>query len=157
MDICSGLLDNRRSPLLPPTKPLQISVDPNMPSLPTRNLGKNGPVVSALGLGAMGESSGLMIPGMYPNLLRMVGMGAFYGHSDETESLDTLTYAANRGMTFWDTADLYGDSMLPLFQSIALSMTLNACIQAKKSSENGLHKPDDALRFSSRPSSARST
>lgn len=37
-------------------------------------------------------------------------MGAFYGKSDEKESLETLTYAADRGMTFWDTADVYGSS-----------------------------------------------
>lgn len=37
-------------------------------------------------------------------------MGAFYGKSDDKESLDTLTYAANRGVTFWDTADVYGHS-----------------------------------------------
>ncbi|KAG6837046.1 hypothetical protein H0H93_015617 [Arthromyces matolae] len=40
-----------------------------------------------------------------------MGMGnAYYGKSDEDETFDTLTYAANRGMTFWDTADIYGDS-----------------------------------------------
>lgn len=60
-------------------------------SLPTRTLGKNGPVVSAIGLGAM-------------------GFGAFYGTSDEKQNLDTLTYAADRGMTFWDTSDIYGSS-----------------------------------------------
>ncbi|KAG6908484.1 hypothetical protein DXG01_004487 [Tephrocybe rancida] len=37
-------------------------------------------------------------------------MGAFYGKSDDKESIDALTYAANRGMTFWDTADAYGHS-----------------------------------------------
>ncbi|KAG5653935.1 hypothetical protein H0H81_009292 [Sphagnurus paluster] len=39
----------------------------SLKSLPTRTLGKNGPTVSALGLGAM-------------------GIGAFYGSSDETKS-----------------------------------------------------------------------
>ncbi|KAG6823761.1 hypothetical protein H0H93_003117, partial [Arthromyces matolae] len=37
-------------------------------------------------------------------------MGAFYGNSDDTTSLDTLTHAANRGVTFWDTSDVYGTS-----------------------------------------------
>ncbi|KAG6908483.1 hypothetical protein DXG01_004486 [Tephrocybe rancida] len=39
-----------------------------------------------------------------------MGMGAFYGKSDDKESIEALTYAANRGMTFWDTSDVYGYS-----------------------------------------------
>ncbi|KAG6910748.1 hypothetical protein DXG01_008280 [Tephrocybe rancida] len=62
-------------------------------TIPTRRLGKNGPIVSAIGLGAM-------------------GMGAFYGPSDDKESIEALTYAANRGMTFWDTSDIYEHSKL---------------------------------------------
>ncbi|GLB44192.1 putative aldo keto reductase [Lyophyllum shimeji] len=54
--------------------------------LPTRKLGKNSPTVSAL------------------------GKGAFYGKADEKECFDTLTYAADRGMMFWDTAVIYGGS-----------------------------------------------
>ncbi|KAG6845010.1 hypothetical protein H0H87_001782 [Tephrocybe sp. NHM501043] len=61
-------------------------------SLPTRKLGKDGPTVSALGLGAMGLGA------------------AFYGNVDEKETFDMLSYAADRGMTFWDTADIYGGS-----------------------------------------------
>jgi aryl-alcohol dehydrogenase-like predicted oxidoreductase len=40
-------------------------------------------------------------------------MGAFYGAIDDTESFKTLGYAADRGMTFWDTSDMYGKSVLP--------------------------------------------
>ncbi|KAF8884458.1 NADP-dependent oxidoreductase domain-containing protein [Infundibulicybe gibba] len=58
---------------------------------PTRQLGRNGPTVSALGFGAM-------------------GIGAFYGPSNDEECIKTLTYAADRGITFWDTADVYGTS-----------------------------------------------
>ena len=55
----------------------------------TRTLGRNGPTVSALGLGCM-------------------GMSEFYGPHSDAESLATLTSALDRGVTFFDTADAYG-------------------------------------------------
>ena len=55
----------------------------------TRRLGTNGPHVSALGLGCM-------------------GMSEFYGPGDEAESLATLDRALELGVTFLDTADMYG-------------------------------------------------
>jgi aryl-alcohol dehydrogenase-like predicted oxidoreductase len=55
----------------------------------TRRLGRNGPTVSALGLGCM-------------------GMSEFYGARDETESVATIHHALDRGCTFLDTADMYG-------------------------------------------------
>lgn len=55
----------------------------------SRNLGKNGPPVSALGLGCM-------------------GMSEFYGIGDPQESLAVLNRALEVGCTFWDTADVYG-------------------------------------------------
>jgi aryl-alcohol dehydrogenase-like predicted oxidoreductase len=55
----------------------------------TRRLGRNGPQVSAIGLGCM-------------------GMSEFYGAGDEAESLATLDRALELGVTFWDTADMYG-------------------------------------------------
>lgn len=58
-------------------------------TLPTRALGRNGPLVSALGLGCM-------------------GMSDFYGNPDEVESLATLAHAMDRGVNFLDTADMYG-------------------------------------------------
>lgn len=54
-----------------------------------RNLGRNGPSVSALGLGCM-------------------GMSDFYGPADETESLATIRAAMEAGVTLLDTADFYG-------------------------------------------------
>ena len=60
-----------------------------MSTLPTRRLGRNGPTVSALGLGCM-------------------GMSFAYGAADETESLATLDRALELGVTFLDTADIYG-------------------------------------------------
>lgn len=55
----------------------------------TRELGKSGLPVSALGLGCM-------------------GMSDFYGPSDEAKSLETLQRAIDIGITFWDTSDMYG-------------------------------------------------
>ena len=54
-----------------------------------RELGKSGLEVSAIGLGCM-------------------GMSEFYGRSDEAESIATLHRALEIGVTFWDTADMYG-------------------------------------------------
>jgi aryl-alcohol dehydrogenase-like predicted oxidoreductase len=54
-----------------------------------RTLGTQGLVVSALGLGCM-------------------GMSDFYGGRDEAESMATLERALERGISFFDTADVYG-------------------------------------------------
>jgi len=54
-----------------------------------RKLGAHGPLVSEIGLGCM-------------------GMSAFYGGRDEAESIATLQHAVERGVTFFDTADMYG-------------------------------------------------
>jgi aryl-alcohol dehydrogenase-like predicted oxidoreductase len=55
----------------------------------TRALGTQGLTVSAEGLGCM-------------------GMSAFYGAFDDTESTATLNRALDLGVTFLDTADVYG-------------------------------------------------
>ena len=55
----------------------------------TRSLGRNGPFVSALGLGCM-------------------GMSDFYGAKDDAESIATVHRALELGVTFFDTADMYG-------------------------------------------------
>ncbi|KAL2919988.1 hypothetical protein HK105_200054 [Polyrhizophydium stewartii] len=61
-------------------------------NVPQRRLGRNGPLVSALGFGAM-------------------GMSEFYGAIDdksEQESVALLHKIIDAGCTFWDTADVYG-------------------------------------------------
>jgi aryl-alcohol dehydrogenase-like predicted oxidoreductase len=54
----------------------------------TRNLGRTGPAVSALGLGAMGMSGG-------------------YGTTDRSESIATVHAALDAGVTLIDTGDFY--------------------------------------------------
>jgi len=57
----------------------------------TRTLGTQGLIVSAQGLGCM-------------------GMSQSYGDADEATSIATLHRALELGVTFWDTANVYGDA-----------------------------------------------
>ncbi len=66
-----------------------------------RKLGKNGPTISAIGLGCM-------------------GMSGAYGQSDEKESIATIERALELGHNFLDTADFYlsGHNELLIGQAI---------------------------------------
>ena len=55
----------------------------------TVKLGSQGAVVSRMGLGCM-------------------GMSEFYGAGDDSESIATIHHSLDRGVTFLDTADMYG-------------------------------------------------
>jgi aryl-alcohol dehydrogenase-like predicted oxidoreductase len=56
----------------------------------TRKLGINGPEVSMMGLGCMGMSFGYGTPG------------------DKTEMIALIRKAVESGVTFFDTAEVYG-------------------------------------------------
>jgi aryl-alcohol dehydrogenase-like predicted oxidoreductase len=55
-----------------------------------RRIGKNGPLVSEIGLGCM-------------------GMSEFYGAADDRESIALMHHAIDAGVDFFDTADMYGN------------------------------------------------
>lgn len=58
-------------------------------TLPTRRLGKNGPVVSAIGLGCM-------------------SLSGVYGASTDDNGVAVIQHALDRGIDFLDTSDMYG-------------------------------------------------
>src|SRR3546814_13370648 len=69
---------------------------------PRRTLGRQGPTLSAIGLGCM-------------------GMSDFYGPSEESTNLAVLDHPLDIGIHFLDTADMYrvGANARPLYNVLA--------------------------------------
>ena len=108
-------------------------------TLPTRTLGSaaNGTelVVSALGLGCM-------------------GMSAFYGALDEDESTATLHAALDAGVTFLDTADMYGPFTNEELVGRAIASRRDEVVLATKFGNEFL--PNGGRRVNGRPDYVRS-
>lgn len=104
---------------------------------PTRELGLNGPVVSAIGLGCM-------------------GMSEFYGHADRNAALKTIAAALEAGINLLDTGDFYGMGANELLVSEALQGKRDkAFIQVKFGAMRG---PDGAfIGMDARPVAARNS
>ena len=79
----------------------------------TRMLGRSGLEVSALGLGCM-------------------GMSEFYGAIDEAEAVDTIHRAIELGVTFLDTADIYGSGHIETLVGRAIAGTRDKVLLATK-------------------------
>ena len=105
---------------------------------PTRTLGSaaNGTelTVSALGLGCM-------------------GMSAFYGSGDEAESLATIGAALDAGVTFLDTADMYGPFTNEQLVGRAIASRRDEVVLATKFGNEFL--PDGGRRVNGRPEYVR--
>jgi aryl-alcohol dehydrogenase-like predicted oxidoreductase len=105
--------------------------------LKKRVVGYNGPLVSEVGLGCM-------------------GMSWLYGKADRSESIATIHEALERGITLFDTGDLYGDGHNELLLREALQGTRrdNAFIAVKF--DGKLHNPDkNQLDTDNRPSTVK--
>ncbi len=104
-------------------------------TLPTRVLGNSGLIVSMQGLGCM-------------------GMSQSYGAADPAESDATIHRALDLGITFFDTADVYGDGHNESLVGRALGACRSEIVLATKFS---LARNDDgSMRIDGRPEYIRS-
>ena len=76
-------------------------------------LGSQGLTVSRQGLGCM-------------------GMSDFYGNTDDAESVSTINRALDLGLTFFDTADMYGPYKNEILLGSALAGRRSEAIIATK-------------------------
>ncbi len=97
--------------------------------IPTRVLGQQGLIVSALGLGCM-------------------GMSQSYGPADENESINTIHRAIELGIFFLDTANVYGDGHNERLVGRAIADRRDKVILATKF---GLRSDDGSLDVNGRP------
>lgn len=100
----------------------------------TRELGRSGLRVSAIGLGCM-------------------GMAGFYGPADEQEALATLDRALELGITFFDTADVYGFGQNEELVGRWMDGKRDRIVLATKFGNEWL--PDGKVRFNGSPEYCR--
>ena len=104
----------------------------------SRQLGTNGPTISALGLGCM-------------------GMSDFYGPADRQESIATIYTALDAGITLLDTGDFYGmgHNELLLHEALAGRRRQDVFIAVKF---GALRSPDgNFIGFDGRPEAVKTS
>lgn len=99
-----------------------------------RKLGRNGPEVSAVGLGCM-------------------GMSAFYGAADEAQSIAVIHRALDLGVTLFDTAEMYGPHTNEVLVGKALKDRRDGAFIATKFGIN--RQPDGSAVTDGSPANVR--
>lgn len=99
-----------------------------------RKLGRNGPEVSAVGLGCM-------------------GMSAFYGGADEAQSIAVIHRALDLGVTLFDTAEMYGPHTNEVLLGKALKARRDEAFIATKFGIN--RQPDGSAITDGSPANVR--